>query len=255
MATGELYKHVNEYCNVAGGTSTSAIGRVLQNMIDGKWAWKKLTRAVGEKFSQDNLNYCQNFINYMCSDDPHKLKFFDESVVKLPDVGRPNYGHSLVGTSAVEIMRYANSPNITLNLLCDLDGIVYANTITGSSNVISFLNFFEEAAHIYRPDGNRAFIYGDHIVLDNAAVHHHRAGQALGEWLDDIGCTAVYLPTYLPEFNPAEFVFNKLKIIQRRFEYRELLRENLHVAVHEALKEITPLDMRGFFNYTGYIEV
>ena len=31
------------------------------------------------------------------------------------------------------------------------------------------------------------------------------------------------------------------------------LRENLHVAVHEALKEITTDDMREFFKYTGYI--
>jgi transposase len=91
--------------------------------------------------------------------------------------------------------------------------------------------------------------------MDNAAIHHYRAGQALGEWLDDIGCVLLYLPTYLPEFNPAENVFNKLKTILRRFEYRELLRDSLHVAVHQALQEIATNDMRGFFKFTGYINV
>ncbi len=65
----------------------------------------------------------------------------------------------------------------------------------------------------------------------------------------------MYLPTYSPEMSPAENVFNKLKTILRRFEFRELLRDILHVAVFEALKEITPDDMRKFFMYTGYISV
>ena len=38
------------------------------------------------------------------------------------------------------------------------------------------------------------------------------------------------------------------------FEFRELLRENLHVAVHEALKEVTT-DVREFFKYTAAISI
>ena len=45
----------------------------------------------------------------------------------------------------------------------------------------------------------------------------------------------VYLPTYSPEFNPAELVFSKLKTILKRFEFRELLRDNLHVAVYDGV--------------------
>ena len=33
--------------------------------------------------------------------------------------------------------------------------------------------------------------------MDNAPIHHNLAGEALGEWLDDISCTLVYLPTYI----------------------------------------------------------
>jgi len=120
---------------------------------------------------------------------------------------------------------------------------------------MTFLNFFEEASHVLLPEGKPPYNYGDHIIVDNAPIHHNRAGEALREWLDDIGCTLVYLPTYSPEFNPAEYVFNKLKTILKRFEFRELLRDSLHVAVYEALKEITPEDMRGFFKFCGYINL
>ena len=62
MPTGELYKHVNDFCNVAGGTSLTVIHRALRkDMNDGKWTWKKLTQPVAEKFSPENLNYCQEF--------------------------------------------------------------------------------------------------------------------------------------------------------------------------------------------------
>ena len=91
--------------------------------------------------------------------------------------------------------------------------------------------------------------------MNNAAIHQNRAGDALGEWLDDISCSFVYLPTYSPEMNRAKYVFNKLKTIMKRFEFRELLRVNLHVAVHEALKEVTTDDMREYFKYTGYINI
>ena len=118
MTTGEVHKHVNEHCNVSGDTSKSAIHRVLRNeMGDGKWTWKKLTRPVAEKFTPNNLDYCQDFVDYISSVDPYKLKFFDESGIKLPDVGRPNYGHSLIGTPAVEIMRYANQVLRTSHLI------------------------------------------------------------------------------------------------------------------------------------------
>ena len=60
---------------------------------------------------------------------------------------------------------------------------------------------------------------------------------------------------YSPEFNPAELVFNKLKTIKKRFEFRELLPDNLHDAVYEVLKTTTREDMSGFFRFTGYINL
>ena len=86
-----------------------------------------------------------------------------------------------------------NSPNITLKLLCGLDGIIYANTSDTTSNSMTFLNFFfEESSDGFLPDGRPPYNYGKHIIMDNAPIHHNRAGEALGEWLNDISCTLVY---------------------------------------------------------------
>ena len=52
MTAGEWYKHTNDNCNIATGTSNTAIRRVLRNtMTDGKRTWKKLTRPIAEKFT------------------------------------------------------------------------------------------------------------------------------------------------------------------------------------------------------------
>ena len=63
------------------------------------------------------------------------------------------------------------------------------------------------------------------------------------------------------ETSPRVFCFPKSRInknggkpIMKPFEFRELLRENLHGAVHEVLKEVTT-DMREFFKYTAVISI
>jgi transposase len=91
--------------------------------------------------------------------------------------------------------------------------------------------------------------------MDNCATHCFVGGEILGECLDEIGCILVYLPTYSPELNPIELVFNKLKTILHRVDYQDLLRDNQHVAAYEALKQITASDMRGFYKHVDYINL
>ena len=90
-----------------------------------------MVKPAAEKFTPENIGYCQEFLNYISTVDPFKLKFFDESGVKRPDIANPNYGHSSVGKPCVEIFRNMQTPNITLNLLCGADKIMYANSAWG----------------------------------------------------------------------------------------------------------------------------
>ena len=80
----------------------------------------------------------------MSNFDPFLLKFFDESGVSLYDCNK-RYGHSPFNSACVELGRHLKSPNITLNFLAGLEGVLYANTLHRVSNTLVFLNFFDKA--------------------------------------------------------------------------------------------------------------
>ena len=253
------YKVIKEnlllHGNLPTGTSTTAISRAVRSsMLQGEMTWKRLSRANDNKFTNENIDYCQDFLDYMSQVDPYRLKFFDECGVELQDCNK-RYGHSVVNTPCVEVGKYPHSRNITLNLLVGLEGILYANTIDGSANTFDFLNFFDEASENFQTNGNPVLTNGDIIVMDNCATHHNAGGFVLGRWLDTMGIDVVYLPTYSPELNPVELVFNQLKIVLKREEMQPVVRVNLHAAIYNALEEITENDLLGFYRCTEYIFV
>ena len=253
------YKHIKnnllQHGNLAGETSISAIGRAVRNsMSEGVWTWRRMCRTVKNKFSVDNVNYSQDYLNFISQVDPYKLKFFDEMGVNLNDCNK-RYGHSLKNTPCIEVGGFSKSQNITLNFLGGLEGVMYANTVTGASDTIEFLNFFAEASRSFQPNGNPVLMAGDIIVLDNCPTHHNAGGFALGQWLDNLGIDVVYLPTYSPEMNPVELVFQKLKIVLKREELEPLVSTNLHAALYCAIEEISPNDMQGFYRHTNYMFV
>ena len=96
---------------------------------------------------------------------------------------------------------------------------------------------------------------GDIIVMDNCATHHNAGGLVLGRWLNTMGIDVVHLPTYSPDLNPVELVFNKLKIVFKREEMQSAVRVNLHAAIYNAFEEITENDLLGFYRCTEYIFV
>ena len=72
------------------------------------------------------------------------MHFFDKcSVIKT--TGNRHYSHSTVGLPAMEVQRYASNTNYTVNLLHGIFGIEHANVLTGPSNGLELINFFEEA--------------------------------------------------------------------------------------------------------------
>lgn len=155
-----------------------------------------MIRLAGEKFTPDNIAYCQSYINFMTTADPFRVKFFDEAGFKLPDCANPKYGHSMKGQPCTEITRITQTPNVTPNFLSVLNGVMYANTLNGASNTVEFFNFFHEASQFTQPNENAILEYGDIVVVDNATLHRFDGGQASAEWLDSFGVTLIYLPVY-----------------------------------------------------------
>lgn len=250
------YKEIKENVErfTACNPSISAIGRAVRTRLStGIMTWKRMIRPSAEKFTPENIEYCQMYINFMNTLDPHRIKFFDETGVKV-DCANPYYGHSVKGTHCIEVMRNAQTRNVTVNVLCGTSGVMYANTINGASNTVEFLNFFYEASQTTQPNGNPVLEYGDYIVMDNAAIHRFEGGRVLAEWLDSFGVTMIYLPVYSPELNPVELLFNKFKTVLHRYEFRNILQFNIHVGVYRALQEITVSDLRGFYNHVQYLQ-
>ena len=116
---------------------------------------------------------------------------------KFNTVCHRNYGHSLVGEKCVEVGRFVENPNLTLNLLVSLDGVSHFNFIDGTSNTDTFVAFWEEAAESYSEDGMPALEPGDIIVVDNCPIHRHEGELRTSFFLDRIGVQYVFLPTSL----------------------------------------------------------
>jgi len=121
-----------------------------------------------------------------------------------------------------------------------------------------FFSFFGEAGNAANMEtGRPALEVGDILVMDNCATHHFAGGEALQdlEWLNERNIELVYRPTYSPDFNPVEFVFNKMRSVMR-YVLWELTNENIELAaVQAAVDFITSNDMVNFLRFTSYIDI
>jgi hypothetical protein len=97
-----------------------------------------------------------------------------------------------------------------LNLMVSTTGVSYANIVHGASTGDIFLDFFGQALHNVNMDGEPILRNGDCVVVDNCPTHHGRFGPVLRDYLAQQGIEVLYTPTYSPEFNPAEYAFNKI---------------------------------------------
>lgn len=144
----EIIQQLYEFGDLPyGTTSKTALSEAVRHRLpSGKeYSFKKINIVAQERFTLQNMAYTQVFIDYLSSKDPYTLKFFDECGLKLPQHASRTHRHAPVGERAIEIQRYAETPNTTVNLMCSLTGIDYANTVPGSADTVDFLRFFEEA--------------------------------------------------------------------------------------------------------------
>ena len=84
--------------------------------------------------------------------------------------------------------------NAITKFYCLLNGVEYAKVINGALNTVL-----------------PSLPFGDIIVIDNLSSHHYEGGAALEEWLGEMGIELVYTPTCLPDLNPIEECFSKIK--------------------------------------------
>ena len=92
------------------------------------------------------------------------------------------------------------------------------------------------------------------LVIDNASIHEV---DGIREMVEDRSACLVYLPSYLPDFNPIELAFSTIKQwlhLNRDRVNREL--ESVDGTVYnvfwEAVHSVTTEQARGWYKHCGY---
>ena len=88
---------------------------------------------------------------------------------------------------------------------------------------------------------------GQIVIMDNLGAHRPKR---VREMIEQRGCELLYLPSYLPDYNPIEEAFAKIKNLLRKAAART--REALVEAIGAALSAVSAADIRGFFEHAGY---
>lgn len=252
MSCKEIQEKLRRYSPVSGEVSLPTINRcILKNL---KFTYKRLKYSRIERFTNDNMIYSQAYIDFCQTKNTQQIKFMDESGFKLTNANR-TYGHSRRGEPCVEIGRFVKDRNLTLNLLIGKDCVLYYNFVDGSSNIYTYLNFWEEAAQNQDEYGRAVLISGDFVVVDNCPIHRNNSERVLRHYFGMHGVQYGFLPVYSPDFNPVENCFLKLKKILSQEKYLPYLQVSLKFAITQALKEISSNDIRQFYRQTGYLNV
>ena len=205
------------YCRLLTGLKLlNMISSPLEMLLEIKYP-KDLSQESEWKNLKKNSLHRAYFIDTVSSVLPEKIKFFSEAEINC-EIGNSVYDNSLKGTPASKIMRgNQKGVNITLNLLCGLEGVLWANTVQGASNSTQFLHFFGEAGKASNSNGNLALEFSDFIVMDNCSIHRFESGHISHGWHMQIGASIIYTPLVPPEFNAQLNLFSiNLKLSRGR---------------------------------------
>ena len=86
---------------------------------------------------------------------------------------------------------------------------------------------------------------GDFVVLDNASVHKGRyIKDEIDALLETYQFKLIFLPTYSPELNPCELVFNVVKNFMRHHKREDV---DFRTAIIEAFAQIDVNQMLAFY--------
>ena len=173
--------------------------------------------------------------------DPTSLVFLDESGAKT-NMTRL-YGRSPRGDRLYEAVPHGRWGTTTMLSAIRLEGVIEPASLVydGPTDTAVFLTYIEGClAPALNP--------GDLVVMDNLSSHKVKG---VVEAIQAVGADVWYLPPYSPDLNPIEMMWSKVKSILRSIAARTA--ESLHQAIGMALNAVTPSDLMGYFQHTGYV--
>jgi transposase len=163
--------------------------------------------------------------------------FVDESGINL-GMSRL-FARSQDGQRAIGSVPGNKGKNISLIGALNMDGIVAAMTVEGSTNTSVFVTYVNQ---VLVPQLWKGAI----VVMDNLKVHY---AERVRLSIESVGAKVKFLPPYSPDLSPIELCWSKLKQFLRSREARTL--EALNEAVTSAVNYITAEDALNWFNHCG----
>ena len=152
----------------------------------------------------------------------------------------PLYGRAPAGQRVIERVPAGHWERLTVAAAVRLSGVCGALVYEGGTTA--------EAAEGFVTGGLKGGLRpGDLVILDNLSSHSHP--DVIGA-LARQGAQVKLLPPYSPDLSPIEKAWSKVKQALRRARARTP--DELLDAVADALRSITPEDIRSWFEHCGY---
>ncbi len=197
---------------------------------------KKKTMHADERDRPDVQTKRRSFRRKVRRVEPERLVFVDETGVTTAMT--PAYAWAPRGERA-----YASAPgsweSVTVTAALGLDGVRAPLVFPGSTNAATFQAYVEGVlVPALRP--------GDVVVFDNLSAH---LAPAVSEAIERAGASVLPLPPYSPDYTPIEEMYSKVKEFLRRVAAR--VKGDLYNAIGDALREVTPEDIIGWFKEAG----
>jgi transposase len=166
------------------------------------------------------------------------LKFIDESGLNLGMTRR--FGRAKPGVRVYEPTPDYSGPHYTVIAAISLKGVLAPWVLNGAMDMAAFETYVEsELAKTLRR--------GDIVLLDNLSAHKSEKARLR---IEARGAQLVFLSPYSPDFNPIELCWSKVKTALRATKARTF--DALLEALADALRSVSPADIKAWFAHCGY---
>ena len=208
------------------------------------------------KFNFNNRQYYAFYTRIVNNIDPVRLVFTDEKLLKGYEIynkkGRSDENGMLPPLPVLPDYR---------NTYCIM-GLLHCNTTKTAPALCFSVGEENHDSFCFRSFITHAIVMGvlvggDILVLDNAAIHVSGENDDIGEYLwDRFRILVLTLPTYSPELNPIELIWNVMIQRMQSFTLGTEISEGYTVkelAVYVMKNIITMEDSRKSYKKCGYI--
>jgi len=152
-----------------------------------------------------------------------------------------DYARAPRGERAEVVERFETGVNISVISALTLEGVRAPMMIEGAIDADVLKQYVE---HILAPELHP----GDIVLWDNVSIHKN--GGVIAR-IEATGARIEPLPAYSPDLDPVEECISKVKACLRKLKAETIM--TLQHALKYAFAQVTPEDIRGWFQHCGYV--